>query len=360
MSQTQKNQSKSFNIQLSNELGTLSYDSSKKYFTVIGLGVFALELFSLVTQNLIVFIINNFFYQIKEYPLAVTLVNYALSFIPLYLVGVPIFIKILKALPTVSPLKQKMKFSHLFAGFCISMFFMLGGNYISSYLLDLIQSAKGSELTNPVQSATEGNPWWLNFVFVALLAPVLEELVFRKLLCGKLLPLGEGWAIFISAAVFGLGHGNFYQLFYAFALGAFFAFIYVKTGKIIYSMIYHIAINTLGGVVAPWLNQLLSDPKLQEYLSSADGLTFQNMESGELARLMTAIFALAAYNLFMIGAAIAGVIIFIKAAKAKLFALEGGLLPPIKKGKFSALFLNIGTALSIALFSLLLLRSITG
>ena len=358
MSQTQNRKSKAFNLQLSAELGTLSYDSSKKYFTVIGLGVLALEALSFLTQNLIVFIINNFFPQIRVYPMAVALANYALSFLPLYLVGVPVFMKILKDIPVVSPLKQKMKFSHLFAGFCVSIFFMLGGRYISSYLLDIIQSANGNELTNPVQSATDGNPWWLNFIFVALLAPIFEELVFRKFLCGKLLPLGEGWAIFISAAIFGLGHGNFYQLFYAFALGAFFAFVYVKTGKIIYSMIYHIAINTLGGVVAPWLNQLISDSKLEEYLGSGEDFLLQGMSATETAQVMMAIFTLVAYNLFVIGIAIAGLVIFIKSARAKRFALDGGLLPPVKKGRFSALFLNIGTALSIAWFSLMLLRSI--
>ena len=92
MNQTQKN--KTLHLQFSSELGTLSYDSSKKYFTVIGLGVFALEALTMSLQRIIAFIINNFFPQITEYPLAVTLANHALSFLPLYLVGLPVFIKI--------------------------------------------------------------------------------------------------------------------------------------------------------------------------------------------------------------------------------------------------------------------------
>ena len=56
------------------------------------------------------------------------------------------------------------------------------------------------------------------------------------------------------------------------------------------------------------------------------------------------------HSLALYALAIVGAIILIVAAAKKKLALQGGLIPPVKEGKFSALFLNTGVALSIAYF----------
>ena len=53
----------------------------------------------------------------------------------------------------------------------------------------------------------------------------------------------------LSGAVFALFHGNLAQIFYAFPLGVFFAYLYLRTGRLRYTIGMHMLINFLGSVV---------------------------------------------------------------------------------------------------------------
>lgn len=83
-------------------------------------------------------------------------------------------------------------------------------------------------------------PMWLVTVVVA---PIFEELVFRKFVLDRVGDLGEGIAVLSSALIFGLAHQNAGQFFLAFFLGLLFARIYLRTGKIVYTMLLHFLIN---------------------------------------------------------------------------------------------------------------------
>ena len=80
-------------------------------------------------------------------------------------------------------------------------------------------------------------------------APVVEELVFRKLFLDKLLAIGITPAIVISAMIFGLPHvisQGVPQMFGTFAIGLVWAYLRVKTGKLWPSMILHALFNLYG------------------------------------------------------------------------------------------------------------------
>ena len=83
----------------------------------------------------------------------------------------------------------------------------------------------------------------------AVLAPVFEELVFRKVLVDHVLPFGEWPAILFSGITFGLFHGNLTQFFYATVLGMILAYVYIRWGNILYTIGIHACINFLGGVL---------------------------------------------------------------------------------------------------------------
>ena len=83
------------------------------------------------------------------------------------------------------------------------------------------------------------------FFFVAVTAPVFEELIFRKLLLVPLRRHGDWFAIIVTALIFGFYHGNFDQMPYAFVAGMFFALLAVNTNSVIPSMILHVLNNTL-------------------------------------------------------------------------------------------------------------------
>ena len=88
----------------------------------------------------------------------------------------------------------------------------------------------------------------LNLIIISIIGPVFEEILFRKLLIDRTIRYGARISIILSATLFGLMHGNLNQFFYAFLLGGFFAYVYIKTGNIIYTIILHIFLNLIGSV----------------------------------------------------------------------------------------------------------------
>ena len=319
--------------------GRLSEDSAKQYFSRFGWFAFALFLINSLVQVAVVNLVYYFFPTLYSHYLFSNL----LSIIPLYCVALPIAYQILRSLPLVEPIKEKMSVKDFFSGFCICLALMIAGNYIANIFIMFFQNSMGSILMNPVESAVSGTPWWVDLVFVVILAPMLEEILFRGICTKRLLMVGEGYAIIISSAFFALFHGNFFQLFYAFALGCFFSFIYVKTGKLIYSIIYHMLINFLGGFVAPLILEYIDVEAMLEGFS----LTSENLFP---------LLALAWYELITIGGAIVGIVIICK--KYKEFKPQSGLLPPPEGKGASCVMLNAGIAAAVAIFALTLFGSI--
>lgn len=105
----------------------------------------------------------------------------------------------------------------------------------------------------------------IQFFQIAVIAPIFEELWFRGMIMESLRPYGNGFAIFISAIMFGLTHGNFEQFFYATALGIFLGYIAISTESIVTTTIMHAMFNSISGVML-----LLSvEPSVQDYVLAA-------------------------------------------------------------------------------------------
>lgn len=102
----------------------------------------------------------------------------------------------------------------------------------------------------------------IQFVQLAVIAPIVEELWFRGLVMESLRPYGNGFAIFVSAILFGLTHANLEQFFYAAALGVFLGYIAIATESIVTTTIMHAIFNSMSGVML-----LLSvEPSVQDYV----------------------------------------------------------------------------------------------
>jgi membrane protease YdiL (CAAX protease family) len=100
----------------------------------------------------------------------------------------------------------------------------------------------------------------LAFVATALVAPVVEEVLFRGLIFTRLRRVMPGWAaVVLSAAVFGACHGEFVWFCYAFFLGVIFALLTEKTGSILPSMVMHLVFNTTNEVYAILLERVGDD-----------------------------------------------------------------------------------------------------
>lgn len=100
----------------------------------------------------------------------------------------------------------------------------------------------------------------------ALLAPISEELFFRGFLLKGLLRKYKSWiAILISALIFGIWHFNFFDpnilvakhIFVTFLGGLAMGYLYFKSEKLIYPIIFHVSWNVLvvinDYVELPWI-----------------------------------------------------------------------------------------------------------
>ena len=96
-------------------------------------------------------------------------------------------------------------------------------------------------------------------LLLAFAAPVMEEFVFRRCVLDRLRPYGEKAALLISALLFALFHSAVNQMCYAFLLGLIFGTVYLKTGKLRYSMILHVLINSMTSLVLPALLEWAED-----------------------------------------------------------------------------------------------------
>jgi uncharacterized protein len=115
----------------------------------------------------------------------------------------------------------------------------------------------------------------LSFFSTVLMAPVLEEFVFRGLLLTRwTLKWNLQRAILVSSAIFGLGH---FHVLGAFASGYVFSLVYIRTRSLFASIAVHATNNFLAWVVA--VVALYVDP-------STETTTLDEFRSGWLVMLI--------------------------------------------------------------------------
>lgn len=335
---------KRLELSVDSETGFLREDDATKYFSTFGWFCFIFCLALFLSQEIIATAVYYLLPGVYNHYLFSNL----LSFVTLYAIALPIANPILKKLPSVTPLKEKVKPSAFIGGFFVAYLTMYAGNLVSVYLIELIYSASGNMLENPLEQSVDATPLWANVLFVAILAPILEELVFRGMICKRLLALGEGFAVVFSGIFFAMLHGNLYQLFYAFTLGCLFGLIYVKTGKVIYTIIYHVFINFIGTVVTTIINKYVRLEEVVELLSDENTVNaLMNNDITPIQPYFTDIIIISIYSMVIYGFIIAGAVILI--TNFKKIKFQSGLLPPPKKSRMSIIFLNSGIAAAIAI-----------
>ena len=96
---------------------------------------------------------------------------------------------------------------------------------------------------NTTELMTVGRQYPIFFLAILVGAPIMEEIVFRKVIFGSLTPVtGTVGAAVISSLFFALAHADGHLILYAF-IGLLFCWLYRQTGRIATSMIAHILMN---------------------------------------------------------------------------------------------------------------------
>ncbi len=279
--------------------------------------------------------------------------NLFFSMAPMYLVGFPLLALFLKkCVPAEHIEKHKMTAGQYVLSAIICIGLAYAANIIGLIMTTLIGLFIGNSVGNPITSVvTSLSPWSVLF-YTVICAPIMEELVFRKLIVDRTVHYGQGVAVVVSGLMFGLFHGNLNQFVYAAVIGTFLAYLYVKTGNIKITISLHMLFNFMGGFL-PTI--LLRKMDLDNYMASA--VSGSASEMMELIRSNFAWFLLyGLLLLFILSMLVTGVVLFIVFAVKKRFVFEPGQTTIPRQVKLSIALGNAG----MAVFGLFWLVQIIG
>jgi len=127
------------------------------------------------------------------------------------------------------------------AGLFMAWFAQIIANLIE---INVFGIQAGSENTANIMEIARAAPLFI--IIPALIAPILEEIIFRKIIFGGLYKKTNFFiAATLSALIFGFIHGEPEHILIYASMGYVFAFLYVKTKRIIVPIIVHIAMNSI-------------------------------------------------------------------------------------------------------------------
>ncbi len=311
------------------QAGGLTAEASRdirKIFSRIGLALTADILIVSGLQFLIGFVCSSYFPAATESGWYV----WTTSFLPQFLVGAPVCLFLLQSKKPQESFGGKLgagKYVQIFI-ICISVMYI--GNIIGA----LVTGALGAG--NMIQTAVTGSNVWATLLFAVILAPIVEELIFRKAIISHLRKYGDKLAIFVSALLFAMIHGNFSQFFYAFGLGLLFGYVYARTGRLRYSIGLHMIINFLGSVVGVLILRTASNLGLGDPSLAADYKTVYEYLGPHIGLIL----ALSLYAAAMFSLGIAGFVLLLVTRKQAIFSAGTAAIPKGVRGKL--IFGNVG------------------
>ena len=328
---------------------TFDAGSGKKirsYFSRIGMGLTLMLLSSVGIQLAASWLIKKYMPSLIESDWLI----WVLSLVPMYIVGLPIMLVYAKKVPAAKPEKHKMKFGHWMIAMLMCFGVLYAGNYFGTFLSTLIDTLRGKETTGIVADALAMSSPLFSFIAAVIIAPILEELIFRRFIINRTRAYGEKTAVVFSALLFGLYHGNIQQFFYAFGLGLIFGFIYVRTGKVRYTVFLHMVINFFGSIVGMFVlehvdmeavmefyDQMMESGYMQSIMENADAY---NEYLAHLTELMPDLLIMSAYSTLLSGMAMAGVILMLVMRRRFTYKPAEFQIPGDRVG--STVYMNIG------------------
>jgi len=88
-------------------------------------------------------------------------------------------------------------------------------------------------------------------IWLLLITPVIEEIMFRGVILQKVKNYGAIPAVLISTILFSVGHLNFGNMLVSFLPGIVLAIVAIKTESIRYTVPMHMLVNLAGNVILP-------------------------------------------------------------------------------------------------------------
>ena len=225
-------------------------NANKKFFSKIGFNYLAYSiasiLFLIILSNIIAVIRPEILNNINIATIITAICNYVLP--------LPILLFLMRKLDSTEIKKNNLGFKTFLKYLCITFTLMWIGNITGTIITNLLSFTIQNDIANPIQNLINLTDLWLNLILISLIGPIFEEIIFRKILIDRTIKYGPLASILVSAIIFGLIHGNLNQFCYTVLVGGFFAYVYIKTGQIKYSIGLHIILNMLGSVLSMIVN----------------------------------------------------------------------------------------------------------
>lgn len=262
------------------------------------------------------------------------------TMLPMYLLGYPIMITCIKKVPAVQETeKKKMSVGQWFVAFVMCYALVYISNIIGNIVTAIVGVLKQGQVENTIVNIAMSISPLMSFLFMVLAAPIMEEYIFRKLLIDRTVKYGEGLAIVLSGAIFGLFHGNLNQFAYAFILGCFYGFIYVRTRNVLYTILMHMLNNFMGSILGMFILERSGYLELSEAMMTASGEELTAMIMNNISGLVIYFI----YVMVLLIIVFAGVVLLI--LKRKKFYVNHTEEELPKGQRFKTVTLNTGMLL---------------
>lgn len=125
---------------------------------------------------------------------------------------------------------------------------LLIGQYIAIAIMSMFGVGGASQNTEMLGELARAVP--LMIVFTSVLAPILEEIVFRKIIYGGLASrMNIHVAAVISSLFFGLMHMDLAYLLVYFVIGLMLCYMYTKTKRIAVPIAAHMLMNVIAMII---------------------------------------------------------------------------------------------------------------
>jgi len=155
------------------------------------------------------------------------------------------------ALPAAEPLTPKLFICLVIAMQAIQLVFALIVTFVDSLL------PEGLSLGDSYEAAMAALTTPIGFIYIILVGPVFEELIFRGAVMGSLRRYGDNFAILFSSLLFGFYHGVILQIPFAFVLGILLGYV-ASRWSLRAAIALHIINNGFSALVSDTGNEALA------------------------------------------------------------------------------------------------------
>lgn len=247
-------------------LNTVSNEEKKQGFKRVCLRLGIMMIVVFVSRTAASVILSLLYPQLSQLdPNIAYIIQSVISFVFLYIIPISAAVPLLKPKKMCSKVYKKPEYF----GPAMGMFPAFYGLAIFTNLITILISSlfQNTDLNESFNTVNELAPNGIVsaivlFVQLAVIAPIFEEFWFRGIVMESLRPYGNGFAIFVSALLFGLTHANFGQLFYTTVIGICLGYIAISTKSIVTTTIMHAILNSISGIML----LLISTESAQLYL----------------------------------------------------------------------------------------------